>query len=51
VQAVDVRKAEVVDAAVAEIWAEHGPLSGLVNNRGREFHRADRNDSPARSRR
>jgi len=24
VQAVDVRKAEVVDAAVAEIWAEHG---------------------------
>src|ERR1700754_2883541 len=37
VQAVDVRDADVVDAAVASIWAEHGPLTGLINNAAANF--------------
>ena len=37
VQTVDVRKAELVDEAVATIWAEHGPLTGLVNNAAANF--------------
>ncbi|GAC1619765.1 MAG: SDR family oxidoreductase [Nevskia sp.] len=37
VQAVDIRKAELVDAAVGEIWSRHGALTGLVNNAAANF--------------
>ncbi|MBL6750044.1 MAG: SDR family oxidoreductase [Nevskia sp.] len=37
VQAVDIRKADMVDAAVGEIWSQHGPLTGLVNNAAANF--------------
>jgi NAD(P)-dependent dehydrogenase (short-subunit alcohol dehydrogenase family) len=37
VQTVDVRDADAVDAAVGEIWAEHGPLTGLINNAAANF--------------
>ncbi|NKQ58897.1 SDR family oxidoreductase [Amycolatopsis sp. K13G38] len=36
-QTVDVRKAELVDAAMAEIWAQHGPLTGVLNNAAANF--------------
>jgi NAD(P)-dependent dehydrogenase (short-subunit alcohol dehydrogenase family) len=36
-QSVDVRNAERVEAAVAEIWSEHGPLTGIVNNAAANF--------------
>jgi NAD(P)-dependent dehydrogenase (short-subunit alcohol dehydrogenase family) len=36
-QAVDIRDAESVDAAVAEIWSGHGPLTGLINNAAANF--------------
>jgi NAD(P)-dependent dehydrogenase (short-subunit alcohol dehydrogenase family) len=37
VQTVDVRDADAVDAAVGEIWSEHGPLTGLINNAAANF--------------
>lgn len=37
VQVVDIRKADLVDAAVAEIWSQHGPLTGLINNAAANF--------------
>jgi NAD(P)-dependent dehydrogenase (short-subunit alcohol dehydrogenase family) len=37
VQAVDVRDADAVDAAVGAIWDEHGPLTGLINNAAANF--------------
>jgi NAD(P)-dependent dehydrogenase (short-subunit alcohol dehydrogenase family) len=37
VRAVDIRKADAVDEAVAAIWSEHGPLTGLVNNAAANF--------------
>ena len=37
VQAVDIRKAELVDAAISDIWSQHGPLTGLVNNAAANF--------------
>jgi NAD(P)-dependent dehydrogenase (short-subunit alcohol dehydrogenase family) len=37
VQAVDVRDADAVDAAVGEIWSSHGPLTGLINNAAANF--------------
>jgi NAD(P)-dependent dehydrogenase (short-subunit alcohol dehydrogenase family) len=37
VQAVDVRKADDVDAAVGEIFETHGPLTGLINNAAANF--------------
>ncbi len=37
VQAVDVRDADAVDAAVGEIWSTHGPLTGLINNAAANF--------------
>jgi NAD(P)-dependent dehydrogenase (short-subunit alcohol dehydrogenase family) len=37
VQTVDVRRADLVDEAVGAIWAEHGPLTGLVNNAAANF--------------
>jgi NAD(P)-dependent dehydrogenase (short-subunit alcohol dehydrogenase family) len=36
-QAVDVRDAERVDAAVQEIFDDHGPLTGLINNAAANF--------------
>jgi len=36
-QAVDIRKAELVDAAVGEIWRQYGPLTGLINNAAANF--------------
>src|SRR3954447_11097861 len=32
-----VRDADAVDAAVGEIWSNHGPLTGLVNNAAANF--------------
>jgi len=37
VQTVDVRQADQVEAAVAQMWAEHPPLTGLVNNAAANF--------------
>jgi NAD(P)-dependent dehydrogenase (short-subunit alcohol dehydrogenase family) len=37
VQAVDVRKADDVDAAVGEIFEQHGALTGLINNAAANF--------------
>jgi NAD(P)-dependent dehydrogenase (short-subunit alcohol dehydrogenase family) len=36
-QVVDIRDADQVDGAVAEIWADHGPLTGLINNAAANF--------------
>ena len=36
-QTVDVRDADAVVAAIAEIWAKHGPLTGVVNNAAANF--------------
>jgi NAD(P)-dependent dehydrogenase (short-subunit alcohol dehydrogenase family) len=46
VQAVDVRNAELVDAAVADIWKRHGPLTGLVNNAAANFIAPTKDISP-----
>jgi len=37
VQAVDVRQPDLVDAAMDEIWAQHGPLTGVINNAAANF--------------
>jgi NAD(P)-dependent dehydrogenase (short-subunit alcohol dehydrogenase family) len=37
IQSVDVRKSDLVDEAVAEIWEQHGPLTGLINNAAANF--------------
>lgn len=36
-QIVDVRKADLVGAAMDEIWSEHGPLTGVINNAAANF--------------
>lgn len=36
-QTVDVRDAAAVQAAIDEIWSEHGPLTGLINNAAANF--------------
>ncbi|MGQ4600924.1 SDR family oxidoreductase [Nocardia sp. R6R-6] len=36
-QAVDVRQADLVDAAMTQIWARHGPLTGVMNNAAANF--------------
>lgn len=36
-QVVDVRRADSVDAAMAEIWDRHGPLTGVLNNAAANF--------------
>ncbi|RFA10469.1 oxidoreductase [Subtercola boreus] len=36
-QAVDVRKAELVDEAMSSIWSEHGPLTSVINNAAGNF--------------
>jgi NAD(P)-dependent dehydrogenase (short-subunit alcohol dehydrogenase family) len=45
-QAVDVRRAEDVDAAVGEIWETHGPITGLINNAAANFIAPTQNLSP-----
>jgi NAD(P)-dependent dehydrogenase (short-subunit alcohol dehydrogenase family) len=37
VQTVDVRDGDRVDEAMGELWTEHGPLTGLVNNAAANF--------------
>jgi NAD(P)-dependent dehydrogenase (short-subunit alcohol dehydrogenase family) len=44
--AVDVRDAAAVDAAVEQIFAEHGPLTGLINNAAANFIAPTRSLSP-----
>lgn len=46
VQTVDIRKAEAVDAAVAEIWSNFGPLTGLINNAAANFIAPTKDLSP-----
>ena len=36
-QAVNVRDFEAVSAAVGEIWEQHGPLTGVLNNAAANF--------------
>lgn len=36
-QVVDVRQGEAVETAVREIWEQHGPLTGLINNAAANF--------------
>lgn len=36
-QTVDIRNADMVDAAVQDIWKNHGPLTGLINNAAANF--------------
>lgn len=36
-QAVDVRKADLVDDAIGVIWHEHGPLTSVINNAAGNF--------------
>jgi NAD(P)-dependent dehydrogenase (short-subunit alcohol dehydrogenase family) len=36
-QVVDVRNADIVDAAIGQIWERHGPLTGLINNAAANF--------------
>src|SRR5262249_13671531 len=36
-QTVDVRRADLVDAAMTEIWDRHGPLTGVLNNAAANF--------------
>ena len=44
--AVDIRHADAVDAMVERIWAEHGPLDGLVNNAAGNFVSRTQDVSP-----
>jgi NAD(P)-dependent dehydrogenase (short-subunit alcohol dehydrogenase family) len=46
IQAVDIRNAELVDSAVAEIWAQHGALTGLINNAAANFITPTKDISP-----
>jgi NAD(P)-dependent dehydrogenase (short-subunit alcohol dehydrogenase family) len=46
VQAVDIRHAEQIDAAVEEIWETHGRLTGLVNSAAANFIVPTRDLSP-----
>lgn len=46
VQTVDIRKAELVDAAVNEIWQKYGPLTGLINNAAANFIAPTKDLSP-----
>lgn len=45
-QTVDIRKAELVDAAVEQIWQQHGPLTGLINNAAANFIAPTKDLSP-----
>lgn len=46
VQAVDIRNCDQVNAAVASIWSDHGPLNGLVNNAAANFIAPTKDLSP-----
>lgn len=46
IQAVDIRNADGVDAAVGEIWERYGPLTGLVNNAAANFIAPTKDISP-----
>lgn len=46
VQAVDIRNPERVDAAVEEIFQQHGPLTGLINNAAANFIAQTKDLSP-----
>ena len=35
--AVDIRRADAVEEGLDRIWAEHGPLTGVVNNAAANF--------------
>jgi len=37
VDAVDVRKGDLVDAAMSRIWGDHGPLTSVINNAAGNF--------------
>lgn len=45
-QPVDIRNAELVDAAVETIFKEHGPLTGLINNAAANFIAPTKDLSP-----
>ena len=45
-QTVDVRRADLVEAAIDEIWAEHGPLTSVVNNAAANFIAPTKSLSP-----
>lgn len=45
-QAVDIRKPELVDASIGEIWEKHGPLTGLINNAAANFIAPTKDLSP-----
>ena len=45
-QAVDIRKPELIEAAIGEIWAKHGPLTGLINNAAANFIAPTKDLSP-----
>lgn len=46
VQAVDIRDAARVDAAIEDIWTQHGPLTGLINNAAANFIAPTKDLSP-----
>jgi NAD(P)-dependent dehydrogenase (short-subunit alcohol dehydrogenase family) len=46
VQAVNIRDAESVDAAMQQIWDEHGPLTGVINNAAANFIAPTKDLSP-----
>ncbi|TVO63555.1 SDR family oxidoreductase [Denitromonas ohlonensis] len=45
-QAVDIRNAESVEAAMADIWEKHGALTGVVNNAAANFIAPTKDLSP-----
>lgn len=45
-QSVDIRKADLVDAAIGEVWAKHGPLTSLINNAAANFIAPTKDLSP-----
>jgi NAD(P)-dependent dehydrogenase (short-subunit alcohol dehydrogenase family) len=45
-QSVDIRKVESVDAAIQQIWDQHGPLTGLINNAAANFIAPTKDLSP-----
>jgi NAD(P)-dependent dehydrogenase (short-subunit alcohol dehydrogenase family) len=45
-QAVDIRQFELVDAAIAAIWKEHGPVTSLINNAAANFIAPTKDLSP-----
>ncbi|HEX5805135.1 MAG TPA: SDR family oxidoreductase [Macromonas sp.] len=45
-QAVDIRNPDLVEAAVNDIWAQYGPLTGLINNAAANFIAPTKDLSP-----